>query len=75
MTLMSFSGAWGKMIHERNLKQKIPLKVVVMFSEREGGRYADGGQLDRGEGREHHIRVRQISRLVIHLLFYGKLLF
>ncbi len=37
-----------------------------MFSEREGGRHADGGQLDRGEGREHHLRVRQISRLVIH---------
>ncbi len=23
MTLMLFSGGWGKMIHERNLKQKI----------------------------------------------------
>jgi hypothetical protein len=23
MTLMFFSGAWGKMIHEQNLKQKI----------------------------------------------------
>ncbi len=23
MTLMLFSGAWGKMIHEKNLKQKI----------------------------------------------------
>jgi hypothetical protein len=23
MTLMLFSGAWGKIIHEKNLKQKI----------------------------------------------------
>jgi hypothetical protein len=32
MTLMLFSGAWGKMIHEKNLKQKIlwlcPFKVT-----------------------------------------------
>jgi hypothetical protein len=34
MTLMLFSGAWGKIIHETNLKQKIschcPFKVVTI---------------------------------------------
>ncbi len=39
MTLMLFSGAWGKVIHEKNLKQKIlwhcpfkPLKIARSFS-------------------------------------------
>jgi hypothetical protein len=28
MTLMSFSGAWGKMIHEKNLKHKIETALI-----------------------------------------------
>ncbi len=34
MTLVLFSGAWGKMIHEKNLKQKIswhcPFKLGIL---------------------------------------------
>jgi hypothetical protein len=38
MTLMLFLGAWGKMIHEKNLKQKMswhcPFKFCVIKGER-----------------------------------------
>ncbi len=36
MTLMLFSGAWGKMIHEKNLKQNIswhcPFKEIFFIN-------------------------------------------
>jgi hypothetical protein len=43
MTLMLFSGAWGKMIHEKNLKQKILQHCPFNTSASE-----IGGQLEKG---------------------------
>jgi hypothetical protein len=34
MTLMSFLGAWGKMINEKNLKQKISLHYPLKYPEK-----------------------------------------
>jgi hypothetical protein len=31
MTLILYSGAWGKMIHEKNLKKKMPFAASIQI--------------------------------------------
>jgi hypothetical protein len=72
MTLVLFSGAWGKMIHEKNLMQKIsrhcPFKhESVSLLEADVARCDEAGQA--GEGGEHG--GKRVERLLVENIAEG----